>query len=138
MNFTIENKAFFIEDYKPTKSNLYEINNFEAYKLTETKEDFIALEISLFAFGECLEELHEGFADCGFVMAESEADIIAGVLDYTAVYDSLESFINEARENYAEAWADDYGTFSDYMASYLESDCFVMAYDGKIYRRVFC
>lgn len=137
MTFEIDNTTFYIKDYEPKKSDLYEVDNWQAYELTASQADFITLKINLAMHGETLEGLHEGFACCGFIMAENEADIIEGVLEHTMIYDSLEDFLECARDNY-DFGADIWDGFADFLTWDMGGDCLLMAYNGKIYRRIYC
>ena len=133
----MENLRSKIQKYDPSKIEEYCIQHWNEYKIVNTKEDFIAVMISLNIFGESLEGLYEGYSFGGFVLAESMEDVINAILEYTCIYDNFDKYMEVVKENYE--YDNEGETFEEYFDFFeINGDCDVVEYQGKIYKRIYC
>lgn len=124
-----------IKTFKPNQAQLYSIENWESYNLANSKEEFIALLINLQEYGATLEELKEGFTDCGFCLTQGVENIASAVINHTIIFDSVDKYIEVVKDNYDYEEID--YSFEEYLQEDMTCDAFVVEYENKIYKRVF-
>ena len=107
----------------------YIIDNWQAYNLTDTKEEFIALLNCLEANGETIDSLHDvafnGYDEFMGIWGhfENDRDVVEAVFEFSCFF-TLEDFKEYLYEQLAEAKEDYEKTHDDYFLRSFYEDHF--------------
>ena len=138
------------EDIEPIAYKEWLIENWKAYNVTDTKEDFIALLNILQAVGENLDTLHDVYFNCDNEFCdiyhngcwESDREIADTLFEFCTFYTEEEfiEMILDKAEDYetSEEWAEDMRLEASDDPDDGNNDCQITRTEDGYVRRIWC